>query len=96
MKKVKKMQVGGKVTKDSTAYFKDKAKDNMNLAVIKSKYGLRNEADKNMKTARESLKSASRQLFKGKPGYDKNGYPVKKMQAVGATKMKMGGSVKKK
>lgn len=96
MKIIKKAQGGIKATKDSTAYFKNEAKNDMNLAVLKSKYGLRNEADKNMKTARESLKSASRQLFKGKPGYDKNGYPVKKMQAVGATKMKMGGSVKKK
>ena len=78
MKIIKKAQGGIKATKDSTAYFKNEAKDNMNLAVIKSKYGLRNEADKNMKTARESLKSASRQAYKGKPGYDKNGYLVKK------------------
>ena len=84
MKKVKKMQSGGKATADSTAYFKNKAKDDMKLAVVKSKYGLKNEAEKNMKTAKESLTSASRQFYKGKPGYDKNGYPVKKMQNGGS------------
>ena len=40
-----------------------------------------------MSKSRQSYKDASRQQLKGKPGFDKLGYPIKK---------KVGGSVKKK
>lgn len=67
-----------KPTADSTTYYKDEAKFQSNLATIKSKYGLKKEAGETMKKARKAYSDASRQQFKGKPGFDKNGFPIKK------------------
>jgi hypothetical protein len=79
---MKKMQTGGKTTgkptADSTAYYKDEAKFQGDLAVTSSKFGLRKQAEENMANSRKAYKDASRQKFKGKPGFDKNGFPIKK------------------
>jgi hypothetical protein len=79
-KSLPKAQVGRTVkpTADSTAYYKDEAKFQSDLATISSKYGLRKAAEENMANSRKAYKDASRQKFKGKPGFDKNGFPIKK------------------
>lgn len=86
VKKTKKYQTGGgvKPTADSTSYYKKQgdiaAKQMANAPTAAGlAYGSRKiaEADANVK----------RQKLKGKPGYDANGYPVKK---------KTGGKVMKK
>ena len=75
----KKAQNGTKATKDSTKYFKDEKELRSDLAITQSKFGLRKAAEENMKQARQALKDESRQAYKGKPGFDANGYPKKKM-----------------
>jgi hypothetical protein len=86
MAKIKKEQ--NEVTKDSTSYFKSKEKSFRQLSKTEkgdsevSKFNKRffeNEAGK-------AVSSQVRQSHKGKPGYDSNGYPLKK-------KMKNGGSL---
>jgi hypothetical protein len=67
-----------KSTTDSTAYYKDEAIFQSNLGVLKSKYGLKKQAEEAMAKSRKAYSNASRQKFKGKPGYDKNGFPIKK------------------
>jgi hypothetical protein len=67
-----------KPTADSTAYYKDEAIFQSNLGVLKSKYGLKKQAEEAMAKSRKAYSNASRQKFKGKPGYDKNGFPIKK------------------
>ena len=71
MGKVKKAQVGA--TADSTGYYSKK--------VLKS-YG-----EKDFAGAKKASDDVARQSKKGKPGYDANGFPVKK-------KMKSGGALK--
>ena len=84
-KMVKKAQNGTK-TADSTAYFKKSADINAKVARTAAKYGDRNLSEKAMKDSYEDTRSMLRQTRKGQPGYDKNGYPLKK-------KMKNGGSL---
>ena len=76
----KKMQTGTKATKDSTAYFKNEEKSYRQLS--KSEKG-NSEVSKFNKRffenkAGETVTSQIRQLHKGKPGYDKNGFPLDK------------------
>jgi hypothetical protein len=76
MAKVKKRAANGdqvKPTADSTAYYSKK--------VLKA-YG-----EKDFAGAKKASDDVARQSKKGKPGYDANGFPVKK-------KMKTGGSLK--
>ena len=76
MAKVKKRAANGdqvKPTADSTAYYSKK--------VLKA-YG-----EKDFAGAKKASDDVARQSKKGKPGYDANGFPVKK-------KMKSGGSLK--
>lgn len=89
-KVLKKTQSGGstKPTKDSTKYFKDESKFNTDLALLHAKFGHRKRADDKMAEAKQNLKDASRQYFKGKPGYDANGYPKKKSGGVIKSKTK--------
>lgn len=94
MATIKKAQNGAK-TKDSTDYFKDKAAEavfergrtrNKNI-VNKSSTSKKQQDDKNAVDKINNLnESVIRQSKKGKPGYDANGYPLKK-------KMKNGGSL---
>jgi hypothetical protein len=83
---LKKAQNGGKATKDSTKYFKDEQDFRYKLAETDAQFGMRKSAADNMKKANQAGKDAFRQNFKGKPGFDANGYPVKK---------KMGGMIKR-
>jgi hypothetical protein len=96
MKAIKKAQNGVK-TADSTAYFKNKEKIFRQLSKTEkgdsevSKFNKRffeNEAGK-------SVTSQVRQSHKGKPGYDKNGYPLKKKAKSGATIAKDGKWIQK-
>lgn len=73
MAKVKKAQAGAKATADSTGYYSKK--------VLKA-YG-----EKDFSGAKKASDDVARQSKKGKPGYDANGFPVKK-------KMKSGGALK--
>jgi hypothetical protein len=77
-----------KPTADSTKIYKDEAKLQSEIAAAKSKYGLKKEAEESMTQSRKAYSDASRQQFKGKPGFDKNGFPI--------TKNKKGGIVKSK
>lgn len=88
-KKLVKKQTGGgtkKATADSTKYYKDENKFQWDLAQTNAKFGLRKSADEHANKATKATKDADRQMFKGKPGFNANGFPLKKM----------GGSTKKK
>jgi len=89
-KPAKKMQKGGKVTPDSTAYFKKQEMDNYSSAA--RNMGSPKYSDSAFKRAAQSGKDVDRQSKKGKPGYDKNGYPLKKQRNGGVTKAKSGAS----
>lgn len=89
MARIKKAQKGKtiKPTADSTAYFKNQEKSFRQLAKSEkgdselSKFNKRffeNEAGK-------SVSSQLRQYRKGKPGYDKDGFPIKKQKSGGKT-----------
>ena len=85
---IKKAQNGySKPTKDSTAYFNKEADRSYKQASTDDKFGLREAAEENMQKATKASKDSFRQNFKGDPGFDKNGYPIKKK------KMKNGGSL---
>ena len=84
---VKKAQNGAK-TKDSTAHFKKMQDFHYKQASTAAEFGLRNSADEHMRSATKAVKDQFRQGNKGRSGYDKNGYPVKK-------KMKAGGMIKR-
>lgn len=80
-----------KPTADSTAYYNYKAKVNFQKA--SDRYGLaspkmREEAKKYTNKAFKAQDDALRQLNKGKPGYDKNGFPIKKAKKGGLVKTK--------
>ena len=61
----------GKATKDSTQYYQDKAKD-----MLQAYKNTGNEKWK--KEGMDAAKNVYRQKFKGKPGFDANGFPIKK------------------
>ena len=89
MAKIRKAQRGynTKPTADSTAYFKKMQDFHYKQAAINAKYGLRDAADEQMRSATQAVKDQFRQSNKGKSGYDKDGFPIKKQ--------KMGGKIKK-
>jgi len=89
MAKIRKAQRGytTKPTADSTAYFKKMQDFHYKQAATNAKYGLRDAADEQMRSATQAVKDEFRQSNKGKPGYDKDGFPVKKQE--------MGGKIKK-
>ena len=89
MAKIRKAQRGytTKPTADSTAYFKKMQDFHYKQAATNAKYGLRDAADEQMRSATQAVKDQFRQANKGKPGYDKDGFPIKKQ--------KMGGKIKK-
>jgi hypothetical protein len=89
MAKIRKAQRGytTKPTADSTAYFKKMQDFHYKQAATNAKYGLRDAADEQMRSATQAVKDQFRQSNKGKPGYDKDGFPIKKQ--------KMGGKIKK-
>jgi hypothetical protein len=67
-----------KSSPDSTKYYQDDAKLKMDVAQTQSKFGLKKASEESFKKATESMASASRQKLKGKPGYNKDGFPIKK------------------
>ena len=89
MKAIKKAQGGVKATKDSTAYFQkrmDEAYESAARNINSPKY-----SEQAFKRAKQASSDAERQKLKGKPGYDANGFPIKKKKAKsGATIAKDG------
>ena len=77
-----------KPTADSTKFYKNEAQLQSELAAAKSKYGLKKEAEQSMTESRKAYSNASRQQFKGTPGFDKNGFPIKKSKVGGSVKSK--------
>lgn len=78
-----------KPTADSTAYFDKKATKDANNAnkLLKEKGFFNDETKKAFSEQDKSIASLLRQYKKGKPGYDANGFPLKKkMQAGGVVK----------
>ena len=78
-----KKQNGGKVTapkhpaatQDSTKYFADKVHEHW----AKSQFTFsKSKQDSELEKRNQAAKDLVRQRYKGKPGYDKNGYPIKK------------------
>jgi hypothetical protein len=86
IKKVIKAQKGKtiKATPDSSKYYKDENEFQWKLAETSSKFGMKKAADEQMKNAKQAGKDADRQKFKGKPGFDANGFPVKEKAKSGA------------
>lgn len=85
MKAIKKAQTGAK-TADSTAYFKRASDSFMTTANDENKKGNEGTSRKLVKLAKSAFENQKRQAKKGKPGYDKNGFPLKKKKAKsGAT-----------
>lgn len=66
------------VTTDSTSIFKNKAKDMARKSLYAEAKGDKKLSDIYMDVASKATSDAERQKLKGKPGYDKNGYPIKK------------------
>lgn len=85
-KPIKKAQNGAK-TADSTSYFKGRAKDMARQSLYAEAKGDKKLSNVYMDVASKATSDAERQKLKGKPGYDKNGYPLKKK------KMQTGGSI---
>jgi len=87
---IKKAQTGKSVkpTADSTAYFRKQrdmeyADAEKNIAMSKkdkSSYDYRDYTNARIEAARKADRDAFRQSFKGKPGYDENGYPLNKFK----------------
>ena len=101
LKKVKKAQNG--VTKDSSSYYNnltkkyfDEAKQVRNAPYggkpLKEQFEERSKKETGlMKKGFESQDNSLRQMRKGKPGYDANGFPIKKNKTGGkVTKAKAG------
>jgi hypothetical protein len=77
-----------KPTTDSTAYYKKEIKvyDQLIKSEPNTPIGKSNKLVY-MDAKSKAYSDLNRQSLKGKPGYDKNGFPIKK---------KMGGTIKKK
>jgi len=82
---IKKAQAGVKATKDSTAYFNKEKESRFKEAREAGKLGFRKSADDEMKKGMVAGENAMRQKRKGMPGYDKNGYPLKKKAQNGTS-----------
>jgi len=106
-KTVKKAQKGKEVAKyvspyksektaDSTKYFQDKLSDLGGAMSDISRYSRTDNKDRVVKDyeneAKKTLTDLSRQSAKGRPGYDKNGFPITYKQAS-ASKKRAGGKV---
>jgi hypothetical protein len=80
MKKMSKAQNGkSSATADSTTYYTKKLKYDADKEDYTKRYGYPNPAyDRARKETDSTLGSLARQLKKGKPGYDPNGFPKQK------------------
>jgi len=75
-----------KATKDSTAYFQkrmDEAYEAAARNMNSPKY-----SEQAFKRAKQAGKDIDRQKLKGKPGYDANGFPIKKNKAKAGAMIK--------
>ena len=94
IKKVKKAQKGIKATADSSIHYDKMASDAYESAarnMRSPKY-----RDQAFERAEQAGKDSDRQKRKGKPGYDANGFPIKKNKTGGVAKAKTGAKVKDK
>lgn len=81
-------------TADSTAYFKRASDSFMTTANDENKKGNEGTSRKLVKLAKSAFENQKRQSKKGKPGYDKNGFPVKAKD--GKWMQKAAASIKKR
>ena len=77
-----------KPTADSTAYFNRAEKSFMALASSEFKKGNEAVSNKMGELAKNAFENKKRQKLKGKPGYDKNGFPIKKSKLGGTVIVK--------
>jgi hypothetical protein len=95
---IKKAQKGVKATADSTKFYTKKNIDDTRKADFA--YNRFSPGSKEFNDASHtqlnSLKSLSRQPKKGKPGYDANGFPVKKAMKAGGMLKRADGSYSKR
>jgi hypothetical protein len=75
MATVKKAQKGIKASADSTEYFRRKYLDKVSDFIFSTRPKAKKAVENDMK---ESLNNMKRQRLKGQPGYDKDGFPIKK------------------
>lgn len=80
IKKLPKAQAGKivKPTADSTAYYSNVATYLTDRGVKQSKIKDWDGMNRDFDSARKAIDSQLRQSKKGRPGYDKNGFPIKK------------------
>jgi hypothetical protein len=100
---LKKAQKGTTVkpTRDSTGYYRNQAIRATSEQDFDLERGDIKSYKKNLDREKAAKAAQARQANKGKPGYDKNGFPLPKIQsgAKGAVKLapkKNGGSIKRK
>ena len=86
MARIKKAQKGVKATADSTKYYDKEMMRNYSSAARNMKDP--KYANEAFKRASQSAKDKERQSKKGKPGYDTNGFPIKKQRSGGKTMLK--------
>lgn len=72
---IKKAQKGIKASADSTEYFRRKALNKVSDIIFTTRPKAKKAYENDMK---QSLNDMKRQRLKGQPGYDKNGFPIKK------------------
>jgi hypothetical protein len=84
MRTIKKAQDGIKATKDSTKLYRDKA----NTAALKAQLVHGPAIRKNWAEEDQANKDKNRQKFKGKSGYDANGFPIPKQKGGGKVSKK--------
>jgi hypothetical protein len=107
MARIKKAQKGVKASPDSTAYYDKLSKKYFDEAssVRNAPYAVRapkEQVEKRWKKEKtlmgkgfEAQDNSLRQIRKGKPGYDKNGFPIKKQRSGGKIKPKASNVSKK-
>ena len=81
MAKIKKAQSGIKATADSTKHYTRRLLSDMDMA-DRSSGDLKKVFNANVN---RDAKDLNRQKLKGKPGYDANGFPLKKQKCGGKT-----------
>jgi hypothetical protein len=88
VKKIKKAADGIKATKDSTSYYRKQGnKAAYEMSSAETPVGMSIASNK----IAAATKNEARQKLKGKPGYDANGFPKKKMRTGGKIKKAQAG-----
>ena len=81
MARIKKAQKGVKASADSSAYYNKQMMDAYESAARNMNFPEYRESA--FKRAKQAGKDLDRQAKKGKPGYDKDGFPIKKQRSGG-------------